>query len=80
MDDIVNNLNNTKNNEKYHDFCINEAINHILEAKEILKITDHKQYYDNMKIASDTFIKCLPSIYLTEQQILRTRDNEQEEN
>ena len=48
MDDIIKEMEKQKTGEKYHDFCIDDAIFHILKAKEIIEgcLENPRDWYD----------------------------------
>ena len=54
MDAIISNLEKLKTGDKYHDYCITDAIFHITKAKEAMEdgLADPEQWYnDSLKVA-----------------------------
>lgn len=68
MDEIINQLENEKNGEKFHDFRLDRAILCLNEAKEILT-KDPKEFYEESMFTAKTFYKSMPFIYLAQESI-----------
>ena len=64
MDDIIKQLENEKNGEKYHDFRLDRAILCLNEAKEILDREPEESLF-----TAKTFHKAMPFVYLAQECI-----------
>jgi len=67
-----------KTGDKYHDFCIDDAIFHIKKAQEALEegLADPKDWYETSKITTKVLAKCLPFILAVQMQESRAVDQE----
>ena len=68
MDDIIKQLENEKNGEKYHDFRLDRAILCLNEAKEILD-REPEEFYEESIFTAKTFHKAMPFVYLAQECI-----------
>ena len=59
MDQVIKDLESRKNGEKYHDFCIDDAIFHIHKAQEILE-ADPEDWFKQQQEVSTLFVQVLP--------------------
>ena len=59
MDQLIKELVSRKNGEKFHDFCIDDAIFHIVKAKEILE-SDPEDWFNQQREVSKLFVQLLP--------------------
>ena len=62
--ELIDNLENKKSGEKFHDFCINDAINYIKKAMEAFEASQEnpKEWFkDNVSMAK-TFLDLFPAI------------------
>jgi len=59
MEQVVKDLESLKNGEKYHDFCIDDAIFHIRKAQEILE-ADPEDWFKQQQEVSTLFVRFLP--------------------
>ena len=69
MDELIRDIENRKNGEKFHDFVLDEAVFYINKAQEALE-ADPEEWYKNSQLSAQTFIKLFPQIYFTQQQLL----------
>jgi len=71
-------LESRKNGDKYHDFCIDDAIFHIKKAHEALEdgLADPKAWYETSKITTKVLAKCLPFIVAVQMQESLAEDQE----
>jgi len=63
-------LESRKNGDRYHDFCIDDAIFHIKKAQEALEegLSDPKAWYTSSKFTSQVLAKSLPFILAVQMQ------------
>ena len=75
--DVVT-LESRKIGEKYHDFCIDEAIFHINKAHEALKdgLADPAAWYATSRFTAGVLAKCLPFIVAVQMQESLAEDQE----
>jgi hypothetical protein len=62
MEQVVKDLESLKNGEKYHDFCIDDAIFHIRKAQEIVIAADSgpEDWFKQQQEVSTLFVQVLP--------------------
>jgi len=75
--DVVT-LESRKTGEKYHDFCIDDAIFHIHKAHEALEegLSDPAAWYASSRFAANVLAKCLPFIVSVQMQESLAEDQE----
>jgi hypothetical protein len=68
MDPVT--LESRKNGDRYHDFCIDDAIFHIKKAQEALEegLADPEAWYTSSKFTAKVLAKSLPFILAVQMQ------------
>lgn len=81
MDDLIPALESRKNGEKYHDFCIDDAIFHIKKAIEALEegLADPLAWHASSQFSAKILAKSLPFILAIQMQESQV-DSHSEEN
>jgi hypothetical protein len=71
-------LESRKNGDRYHDFCIDDAIFHIKKAHEALEegLSDPKVWYESSKFTAKVLSKSLPFIVAVQMQESLAEDQE----
>jgi hypothetical protein len=82
MDLIIEGLESRKNGEKYHDFVITDAINHIQRAQEALEegLKEPRIWWNESMNMSKVFVTLLPYIFMLQQRLSQAQDQGVEEN
>lgn len=60
MDQLIKDVESRKNGEKFHDFCIDDALFHLLKAKEILETDNPEDWFNQQREVSKLFVQLLP--------------------
>tara|TARA_Y100000389_G_C17092872_1_gene332126 strand:- start:140 stop:382 length:243 start_codon:yes stop_codon:yes gene_type:complete len=69
FDTLLNDLNNKKKGDTYHDSVIDDAIFHIKKAMECIDegLEDPEKWHNDNMIIAKTFTQLFPTIYLLQQ-------------
>ena len=59
MDQLIKDIESRKNGEKFHDFCMDDAIFHLVKAREILE-ADPEDWFNQQREVSKLFVQFLP--------------------
>ena len=82
MENIIIDLKNKKNGEKYHDLVIDDAISHLEKAQECIceGMLNPKKWHEDNLIIAKTFMDALPQLYLLQRFHTLRHQAESEEN
>jgi len=71
MDEIQSDLESSKNGNVYHDFCVNDALSHLKNARAALEaIMDDdaaKEYYKDAIANSKWIMRVMPIAYILDE-------------
>lgn len=59
MDQLIKDVESRKNGEKFHDFCMDDAIFHLVKAREILE-ADPEDWFNQQREVAKLFAQFLP--------------------
>ena len=80
MDELISALEIKRTGQKFHDFCIDDAIFHIKKAKEALEegLADPVAWYSSSQFSAKVLAKSLPFILAVQIQESQVDDQHSE--